>query len=88
MTKACKGAMCYCDAGTVLAAELAASDGGGYGSGEARALVNLLRQSGIFARPLGNVAYLMVTPTTSPATCRKLLNTFMQALQAFDQAST
>ena len=69
-------------AGTVLAAELAASDGGGYASGEAKAVVMQLRQQGVFARPLGNVVYLMVTPTTSSATCLRLLQQLINVLPA------
>lgn len=65
----------------MLAAELAAADGGGYASGEAKAVVQKLRGVGVFARPLGNVVYLMVTPTTSPEVCTSLLQRLMSALK-------
>ncbi|CAG9462769.1 unnamed protein product [Pedinophyceae sp. YPF-701] len=60
--------------GTVLAVELKPRDGkGGYASGDARAVVDRLRPLGIFARPLGNVVYLMASPMTPPADCAELL---------------
>lgn len=71
---------CFVVAGSVLAAELAASDGGGYASGEAKSVVMHLRKQGIFARPLGNVVYLMVTPTTSPEVCSNLLQQLLDQL--------
>lgn len=71
----------HCGAGTVLAVELAAADGGGYASGQAKSFVMHLRQRGIFARPLGNVVYLMVTPTTSPAVCTGLLQELLGVLR-------
>lgn len=41
----------------------------------ARSLALALRhQANIYARPLGGVVYLMVTPLTSPQTCSELLN--------------
>ena len=69
-------------AGTVVAATIAASDGGGYASTGSAAVIATLRQAGIFARPLGNVVYLMVTPTTSRATCSWLLGELTAAVQA------
>jgi hypothetical protein len=33
-----------------------------------------MRAQGAYVRPLGNVLYLMATPTTSPAKCSELLD--------------
>jgi dethiobiotin synthetase/adenosylmethionine--8-amino-7-oxononanoate aminotransferase len=66
----------------VLAVELAARPGGqrGYGAAGAVGVARRLRAAGVFARPLGNVAYLMVTPTTRPATAARLLAALAAAL--------
>ena len=52
----------------------------GYGGGGAAAVVRRLRAAGVYARPLGNVAYLMVTPTTAPATAARLLAALARAI--------
>lgn len=69
-------------AGTVLAAELKPEDGqgSGYTGTGSKAVVMKLRSMGVYARPLGNVVYLMVTPTTSTAQCAHLLQTLLTAL--------
>ena len=69
-------------AGTVFAAEVqpGASEASGYGSSAARPVTQWLRRHGVYARPLGNVVYLMVTPTTHPAQCTRLLATLLRAL--------
>ncbi|KAL0037506.1 hypothetical protein WJX77_000433 [Trebouxia sp. C0004] len=59
--------------GTVFAAELKTEGASGYGATEAIQVAKDLRFRGIYARPLGNVVYLMVTPTTAQETCKKLL---------------
>ena len=68
--------------GTVLAAELKVPEGsaGGYGSNVARSVTQSLRHKGVYARPLGNVVYLMVTPTTEPAVAADLLNRLFASL--------
>lgn len=73
-------------AGTVFAAELQpeASEGSGYGSSAAKPVTQWLRRHGVYARPLGNVVYLMVTPTTHPQQCTRLLGTLLQALARED----
>lgn len=38
--------------------------------------------TGIFARPLGNVVYLMVTPVAAQATCTRLLSALIAELHA------
>ena len=61
--------------GTVLAAELKLPAGqpGGYGSRIARLVTTAMRARGVYARPLGNVVYLMCTPTSAPETTAELL---------------
>lgn len=59
--------------GTVFAAELKTEGVSGYGATEAIQVAKDLRLRGIYARPLGNVVYLMVTPTTAQETCKRLL---------------
>ncbi|CAL8463526.1 g3060 [Coccomyxa elongata] len=68
--------------GTLVAAEIQPGQGqaAGYGSHEAKSVVMWLRQHGVYARPLGNVVYLMVTPTTHPSQSRQLLVKLMQAI--------
>lgn len=82
-----------CIAGTVVAAEIQPRQGqaAGYGSQEAKSVVMWLRQHGVYARPLGNVVYLMVTPTTHPSKSRQLLKTLMRAIDVYasgDDADT
>jgi hypothetical protein len=36
--------------------------------------------AGVFARPLGNVLYLMVTPMTQPDACSRLLQALLAEL--------
>ena len=67
-------------AGTVFAAELKTKGQSGYGATEAVQVVKDLRKKGIFARPLGNVVYLMVTPVTARQTCTHLLHQLLSVL--------
>lgn len=61
--------------GTVLAVELKVPEGaGGYASGAARAVATRMRRMGVYARPLGNVAYVMCTPTTSEGDAQWLMH--------------
>jgi bifunctional dethiobiotin synthetase / adenosylmethionine---8-amino-7-oxononanoate aminotransferase len=65
----------------VVAVHLRPKDGaGGYSSGEAAAVTWALRGAAIYARPLGNVVYVMVTPTTTPETAASLLQELRKAL--------
>ena len=57
----------------MFAAELKTAGVSGYGATEAVKVAKDLRLKGIYARPLGNVVYLMVTPTTAKETCSNLL---------------
>lgn len=70
--------------GTVLAVQLQAEAGGpgGYASNAAAAVVQRLRGMGVFARPLGDVVYLMVTPMTERSQCDVLLGKLGAALGA------
>ena len=74
---------CACPAGTVFAAEMqpGASEAAGYGSSAAKPVTQWLRRHGVYARPLGNVVYLMVTPTTHPSQCTRLLETLLEAIE-------
>ena len=67
-------------AGTVLAAEIQSEDGSGYTSSASARVVQQLRRRGIFARPLGSVVYLMVTPTTEPKQAAALLQALLDVL--------
>lgn len=67
-------------AGTVLAVELKTAGVAGYSASEAVQVTKALRQQGIYARPLGNVVYLMVTPTTAKDTCTSLLERLVKTL--------
>lgn len=61
--------------GCVLAVSLTVAPGqGGYASTAARAVTDRLRGHGVYARPLGNVVYLMVTPTSSRGITDELLS--------------
>uniref|UniRef100_A0A7S0VEJ0 Uncharacterized protein n=1 Tax=Hemiselmis tepida TaxID=464990 RepID=A0A7S0VEJ0_9CRYP len=59
--------------GTVAVVEVK-SEGTGYEAKGALEIVRKLRPEGVAARPLGNVVYLMATPTTTPETCKVLLD--------------
>lgn len=67
--------------GTVLAVELKVPPGqGGYSSNVARKVTDRLRRRSVYARPLGNVVYLMCTPTSDPASLRELVSALLQCL--------
>lgn len=68
--------------GTVIAVELRTEDGGGYASGASARVAKELRSRNVFVRPLGSTVYLMVTPTTSPITADRLLQTLVSVLEA------
>ena len=68
--------------GTVLAVTIKTGSGGsGYGElSQTLPIVKLLLDKGIFARPLGNVLYIMVSPFTRREDCSKLCNTLFEAI--------
>jgi len=69
-----------CDGGARTAAD--GSSTGGYLASGSAAVVAALRAQGVFARPLGSTVYIMVTPTTEAATCRRLMSALESALEA------
>ncbi|CAH2069617.1 unnamed protein product [Thlaspi arvense] len=73
--------------GTLFALELKVdASNSGYASLYAKSLLEMLREDGIFMRPLGNVVYLMCGPCTSPEICRRLLTKLHKRLGEFNRA--
>ncbi|XP_056176987.1 bifunctional dethiobiotin synthetase/7,8-diamino-pelargonic acid aminotransferase, mitochondrial isoform X2 [Syzygium oleosum] len=73
--------------GTLFALELRAEgSNAGYASLYSRALLQMLREDGVYLRPLGNVIYLMCGPCTPPETCSQLLVKLQRNLEAFHRA--
>lgn len=70
--------------GSVLSVTLKPADGvGGYGASSQTALVaQKLRERGIYTRPLGNVLYLMTSPTTSRLECHRLATLLHKAIES------
>ena len=65
--------------GTVLAVKLLGE--GGYGAlSTSKPVIEKLRQNGVYARPLGNVVYIMVSPFTSKDECSRLIHLLRQSL--------
>jgi dethiobiotin synthetase/adenosylmethionine--8-amino-7-oxononanoate aminotransferase len=75
--------------GTVLAVTIKPEDGtGGYGaSGRTVPIVQSLRQDGVFARPLGNVIYIMASPLTSREECARLTAILYKTIQKFGEGA-
>jgi adenosylmethionine-8-amino-7-oxononanoate aminotransferase len=48
--------------------------------GRTKGIIKNMRAQGAYVRPLGNVLYLMATPTTSPAKCTELLHLLQSEL--------
>mmetsp|Transcript_10381 Transcript_10381/g.16222 ORF Transcript_10381/g.16222 Transcript_10381/m.16222 type:complete len:328 (+) Transcript_10381:62-1045(+) len=67
--------------GTILAVEIRDEGGSGYQSQASKPIVKSLRQQGIYARPLGNIVYLMVAPTTSQAKAAELSSILLSTLK-------
>lgn len=59
-----------------------------YDSNEAVEVVQRLDESGVYARVLGNVAYIMVSPTTPVEVCRDLMSTVARVLAGLDTGRT
>ncbi|CAH8382944.1 unnamed protein product [Eruca vesicaria subsp. sativa] len=73
--------------GTLFALELKVdASNSGYASLFAKSLLKMLREDGIFMRPLGNVLYLMCGPCTSRDICRLLLAKLHKRLGEFNRA--
>lgn len=70
--------------GTLFALELQTEGSdAGYASMYARALLQMLREDGVYMRPLGNVIYLMCGPCTPPEICYQLLVKLQRNLEEF-----
>ncbi len=68
--------------GTVLAVELAEGEGeAGYGSMASAQVVADLKDVGVYARPLGNVVYLLASQVASVPTTQTLLKALDQVLR-------
>jgi dethiobiotin synthetase/adenosylmethionine--8-amino-7-oxononanoate aminotransferase len=69
--------------GTVLAVTIKPEDGtSGYGAtSQTVPIVQSLRQVGVFARPLGNVIYIMVSPLTSREECTRLTDILYKTIK-------
>lgn len=65
--------------GTVLAVEMKSGQSGYAATGSSE-VVAKLKEKGIFARPLGNVVYLMVTPITEQNVCHRMTLDLMNIL--------
>lgn len=75
--------------GTLFALELQADESdAGYASLYARSLVQMLREDGIYTRPLGNVIYVMCGPCTSPKVCTLQLLKLYTKLEEFTLVKT
>lgn len=75
--------------GTLFVLELEAEgSNAGYASVYARSLLLQLREDGIFARPLGNVIYLMCGPCTPPHVCSQLLTKLYERIDEFHKNRT
>ncbi|XP_017607474.1 bifunctional dethiobiotin synthetase/7,8-diamino-pelargonic acid aminotransferase, mitochondrial [Gossypium arboreum] len=75
--------------GTLFALELQADESdAGYASLYARSLVQMLREDGIYTRPLGNVIYVMCGPCTSPKMCTLQLLKLYTKLEEFTLVKT
>lgn len=51
-------------------------------------IVQGLHESGMYARVLGNVAYVMVSPTTLPEVCIDLMSIVKRVIQGLDGRPT
>ena len=71
--------------GTVLAVTIKpdSDGGGGYGaSSRSIPIVRNLFENGVYARPLGNVVYIMVSPLTSSEECSRMLKILRNAIES------
>jgi len=71
--------------GTVLAVTVRpdGDGGGGYAAASKSApIVEYLFENGVYARPLGNVVYVMVSPLTSREECKRLCGLLREAIES------
>jgi len=73
--------------GTVLAVTIHPEGGAsGYGaSSRTVPIVQKLRREGVYARPLGNVIYIMATPLTSKEDCARLTDILYKTIKEFGE---
>jgi dethiobiotin synthetase/adenosylmethionine--8-amino-7-oxononanoate aminotransferase len=74
--------------GTVVAITIRPDNDGqiGYAAGSRTdPIVKLLRDKGVFARPLGNVIYIMSSPLTSRESCSELLETLATTIERYGE---
>lgn len=73
--------------GTVLAVTIRPDgSGGGYAAASRSApIVEHLFENGVYARPLGNVVYIMVSPLTSSAECARLCRILREAIESVSE---
>jgi bifunctional dethiobiotin synthetase / adenosylmethionine---8-amino-7-oxononanoate aminotransferase len=76
--------------GTVLAVTVKPDVGaGGYGAtSRAVPIVEELRQRSVYARPLGNVVYIMASPLTSRTECQRLLDKLRDVIDFVAKSTT
>ncbi|CAM9536742.1 unnamed protein product [Pylaiella littoralis] len=70
--------------GSVLAVEMKTAERG-YASQGAVEVVQRLHESGVYARVLGNVAYVMISPTTPGEACADLMATVTTVIRDFGE---
>eukprot|EP00948_MAST-09A_sp_MAST-9A-sp1_P001355 g1355.t1 len=75
--------------GTILAVAIADQSGGsgGYSSTASGGVIKRLRERGVFARPLGNICYLMCAPTSTKDSTRRQMDVLRDALNDFEMSS-
>ena len=74
--------------GTVVAVTIRSDDSGGtgYAAGSRTGpIVKMLREQGVFARPLGNVLYIMSSPLTSREDCTRLCKTLAMTIHRYGE---
>jgi bifunctional dethiobiotin synthetase / adenosylmethionine---8-amino-7-oxononanoate aminotransferase len=74
--------------GTVVAVTIRPDDNGriGYAAGaRTEPIIKMLRDKGVFARPLGNVIYIMSSPLTSRENCSELLETLATTIERYGE---
>lgn len=66
--------------GTVVSVELKSAESG-YAAAGAVDAANRLKEEGVFARPLGNVIYLMCSPVAEREVCDETMQTLLKVLE-------
>jgi len=74
--------------GTVVAVTIAPDQSGGTGYAAASRttpMVEALREEGVYARPLGNVIYIMASPLTDRRECTRLCDILQETIETFGE---